>query len=330
MTRPARHMRHVGAALAVVVCMTATVAAQEYPSRQVRIIVPTSPGGGFDATARVFAEKLTAGLGQPVVIENRAGAGTLIGTELAARAAPDGYTMVWGGFSNFGINSGLYPKMSYDPVKDFVAVGIVVSYPFVLVARKDLPFKDVKDLIEAARARPGGITYASGGKGTGQHVAMAAIEQFHKITFTPVHYRGAGQAYQDVIGGRIDVMFDNVTTMLGHVEAGTVRPLAVSSKERMAQLPSVPTLEEAGGGRLEFDSWFGPFVPTGTPAAVIERLRAETRKVSQMPEIAQIYAKTGGRMIGLVGPQAEAFVKTDAERWIKVVRDAGITDEAPR
>ena len=206
--------------------------AQDFPSRQIKIIVPTAAGGGFDITARVVGERLGPLLGQGVVVENRTGAGTLVGTEAAAKAAPDGYTLLMGAFSNFGLNSGLYPKLSYDPIADFKPISIVVAFPFVLVARNDLPHTSLKDVVAAARANPGAITYASGGRATGQHIAMVALEQLNKVSFNHVPYRGAQPAYQDMIGGRIDLMFDNVSTALAQIEGKAVRALVVSSGRR--------------------------------------------------------------------------------------------------
>jgi tripartite-type tricarboxylate transporter receptor subunit TctC len=299
--------------------------AQEFPSRQIKIIVPTAAGGGFDITARVLADRLASLLGQGVVVENRTGAGTLVGTEAAAKAAPDGYTLLMGAFSNFGLNSGLYAKLPYDPIKDFKPISIVVAFPFVLVARNDLPHRTLKDIVAAARASPGTISYASGGRATGQHVAMAAVEQLNKVSFIHVPYRGAQPAYQDMIGSRIDLMFDNVSTALPQIAGKNVRAVAISAPQRMTQLPDVPTIEQAGGGKLEFESWFGLFAPGATPAAVIDKLSRETAKIVALPDVADRFARTGGRMMGLSGKEAEAMVRSEVERWARVVKEAGIT-----
>ena len=302
-----------------------TVFAQDFPTRQIKIIVPTAAGGGFDITARVVGERLSTLLGQGVVVENRTGAGTLVGTEAAAKATPDGYTLLMGAFSNFGLNSGLYPNLPYDPVKDFRPISIVVAFPFVLVARNDLPHKSLKDVVGAARAGPGTITYASGGRATGQHIAMVAIEQLNRVSFNHVPYRGAQPAYKDMIGGRIDLMFDNVSTALPQIEGKAVRALTVSSAARMRLLPDVATIEEAGGGRLEFESWFGLFAPAATPAPVLEKLSREVGKVVAMSEVAALFARTGGRMLGLSGAAAETMVAAEVERWSRIVKEAGIT-----
>ena len=304
-----------------------TAQAQDFPSRQIKIIVPTAAGGGFDITARVVAERLAPLLGQGVVIENRTGAGTLVGSEAAAKAVPDGYTLLMGAFSNFGLNSGLYPKLSYDPIRDFAPVSIVVSFPFVLTARNDLPYKDLKEIIAAARAKPGTITYASGGRATGQHIAMVALEQLSGVSFNHVPYRGAQPAYQDIIGGRIDLMFDNYSTAYSQIEGKNVRAVSVSSRDRISSLPDVPTIAQAGDGALEFESWFGLFAPSATPAPVIERLRAETAKVVALPEVAQLFGRTGGRMLRLSSAEAEAMVRSEVERWSTIIRNSGIRAE---
>lgn len=309
----------------IVAISTSITTAQDFPSRQIKIIVPTAAGGGFDITARVVGERLAPLIGQGVVVENRTGAGTLVGTEAAAKATPDGYTLLMGAFSNFGLNSGLYPKLPYDPIKDFKPVNIIVAFPFVLVARNELAHRTLKDVLAAARLSPGTISYASGGRATGQHIAMAALEQLNKVSFNHVPYRGAQPAYQDMIGGRIDLMFDNVSTALPQVEGKAVRAIAVSSGARMKQLPEVPTLEQAGGGKLQFESWFGLFAPAATPAAILDKLSSNVGKVVAQPDVGILFGRTGGRMLGLSGQAAEAMVRSEVERWSQVVKDAGIT-----
>ena len=325
-TRTGRARNWVRApACATLAWSTVCARAEDFPSRPLKLIVPSPPGGGFDVTARIVTDRLSPLLGQPVVVENRSGAGTLVGTEAAARAAPDGYTLLLGTFSNFGLNSGLFPKIAYDPIKDFRPISIIVSFPFVLVSRADLPFTDLKATVAGARARPGTITYASAGRGTGQHVAMAALEQFHGISFNHVPYRGAQPAYADIIAGRIDLMFDNVAGMLAQLEGTSLRAMAVSGKSRMPQLPAVPTLIEASGGTLEFESWFGLFAPAATPTAPFERLHDAMTSVVAMPEIGDLFARTGGRMLKLSRGEAESFVKGEVARWTRIVKDAGIS-----
>jgi tripartite-type tricarboxylate transporter receptor subunit TctC len=310
------------AALAVV--WTGTAGAQNYPNQTIKIIVPQPPGGGFDTVGRILADKLGPLLGQTVLVENRIGAGTLVGTEAAAKAAPDGYTLLLGALSNIALNVGVYEKLPYNPLKDFTPIGLAVTWSYTLVARKDLPQKDLKELIEFARANPEKVTYASGGKGSGQHIAIAVTAQLAGVKMTHVPYRGAQAAYQDILGGRVDLFFDISSTARSQVDGGTVRALAVSSKDRQAMHPDVPSVMETGIAPLDMESWFGLFAPAATPAPVLERLRAEFAKVVAMPEVEAAFAKTGGRVMRLSLAETEALLKREVERWPKLIQDAGL------
>ena len=301
--------------------------AQTFPERPIRIIVPQPPGGGFDLVARVVADRLPALLGQPVFVENRPGAGTVVGTDVAAKAAPDGYTMLLGGTSNMALNLGLYPKLAYDPVRDFKAVGLVVSWPFVLVARKDLPQKTFKDVLDFAKANPGKLTYASAGRGTGQHISAAVSFQLAGVDILHVPYSGAQPAYQDVLGGRVDLFFDNASTALGQIKGEAVRPLAVSSGTRYSVLPDLPTVKEGAGIDFDIETWFGLFVPAATPAPVLDKLRVALAKVVADPAVIDIFAKTGGAMSKRNAEESEAYAHAEAAKWSKLVRDAGVTAE---
>ncbi len=298
--------------------------AQEFPVKPVRIIVPQPPGGGFDTTARVLAEKLGPLLGQTVVVENRPGAGTLVGTEAAAKAPADGYTLLLGGLSNIALNPGLYQKLPYDPLKDFVPVALPVSYSYTLVARKDLPQNTLKELIDFARANPDKVTYASGGNGSGQHIASAVVAHLAGVKMTHVPYKGAQAAYQDLIAGRVDLFFDITPTARGQVDGGAVKALAVSSRGRQPVHPNVPSVMETGVAQLDMESWFGLFAPAATPAPALARLRAEMAKVMVMPDIVDRFQKGGGTAMKLNTAETEALVKREVERWTRVIREAGI------
>ena len=298
--------------------------AQDFPNKPVRIIVPQPPGGGFDSVGRQMADKLGPLLGQAVLVENRPGAGTLVGTEAAAKAPADGYTLLVGALSNLALNPGLYTKLPYDPLKDFTPIGLVVSYSYTLVARKDLPQNTLKDLIEYARANPGKVTYASGGNGSGQHIAPAVMAHLAGVKMEHVPYKGAQAAYQDVIAGRVDVFFDVTPTARAQVDGGTVKALAVSSRERQPVHPNVPSVMETGVAALDMETWFGLFAPSATPPAVVARLRTEVAKVSAMPDVIDRFQKGGGRALRLSMPETEALVRRDVERWTKVIREAGI------
>ena len=300
------------------------LAAQDFPNRPLKLIVPQPPGGGFDTVARQLADKLGPLLGQPMVVENRPGAGTLVGTEAVAKAPADGYTLLLGGLSNIALNPGLYPKLSYDPQKDFVPVGLAVKYSYTLVARKDLPQATLKDLIDYARANPEKVTYASAGNGTGQHVASAVMTQLAGVKLTHVPYKGAQAAYQDVIAGRVDLFFDITSTARAQVNGGAVKALAVSSRDRQAIHPAVPSVVETGVAPLDMESWFGVFAPAATPPAALARLRAEMDKALAMPDLVARFEASGGRAMRLSVAETDALVKREIERWTKLVRDAGI------
>jgi tripartite-type tricarboxylate transporter receptor subunit TctC len=297
-----------------------------FPDQPIKIIVPQPAGGGFDTVARVLAERLAPRLGQPVVVDNRPGAGTLVGTQAAATAPADGYTLLLGGLSNIALNPGLYEKLAYDPLKDFVPVGLAVSWSYTLIARNDLPQRSLVELIAFARANPGKVTYASAGKGSGQHIASAVTEYLAGVKLQHVPYRGAQAAYQDILGGRVDLFFDISSTAKPQVEAGAVRALAVSSKERQPFHPDVPSVDETGVAKLEMESWFGLFAPSGTPPQVLERLRKEFAAVVAMPELAELFARTGGKPLRLSREETEALIRRDVERWTKLLREAGLTE----
>lgn len=301
--------------------------AQAFPDRSLKMIVPQPPGGGFDLVGRVMAEKLGQALGQAVIVENRTGAGTLVGTDMVAKAAPDGYTMLVGGLPNIVLNVGLYPKLPYDPLKDFTVVGMVVSYGYALAARKDLPQADFKSLIAFAKENPEKLTYASGGRGTGQHIAMGVAAHLAGTKMTHVPYRGAQAAYQDILGGRVDLFFDNMSTVLPLIDDGRVNVLAVSTPKRHPRLPNVPTLIEAGLGDFEMETWFGIFVPAATSAPALEKLRAAMADVSAKPDFAAVFEKTGGIPMKLTTAEAEDLVKREMGRWTKLLKDASVSAE---
>lgn len=314
------------AALATMAVWTAPSQAQQaYPDRPIKLIVPQPPGGGFDTVARILADRLGPALGQAVVVENRTGAGTLVGTEAAAKSPADGYTLLLGALSNIALNPGLYAKLPYDPLRDFTPIGLAVTWSYTLVARKDLPYKDFKDLIAFARANPEKITYASAGKGSGQHIAMAVTEKLAGVKFTHVPYRGAQPAYQDILGGRVDLFFDISSTARAQVEGGTVRALAVSSKDRQSFHADTPSVYETGVAPLDMESWFGLFAPAQTPAPIIARLRTELAAVLARPDVSELFAKTGGRVLKLSAEETDKLIRSDVERWTKLIRDAAVT-----
>jgi tripartite-type tricarboxylate transporter receptor subunit TctC len=306
-----------------IIALAGSVQAQSYPNRPIRVIVPQPPGGGFDLVARTLAEPLSRVMGNPVVVENRPGGGTIVGTEAVAKAEPDGYTILLGANANLAFNPGLYAKLPYDPRADFVPVGLATFNSYTLVARSDLPFNSLKEIVEHARANPGKLTYASAGNGTGQHITAAVT--FHRagVTLTHVPYKGAGPAYQDLMPGRVDLFFDNSATAQPHIDGGRVKAIAVSSVERLAALPNVPTVRE-NGVDFENEAWIGYFVRSGTPAPVVARLRADFDKVLAMPEISANLQKRGYRTVRLSPKETEALVAKDIDKWTQLIRSAGI------
>jgi tripartite-type tricarboxylate transporter receptor subunit TctC len=298
--------------------------AQNYPYRPVRIIAPNPPGGGFDFVARVTAQKLTEQLGQQVVVENRTGAGTLVGTDVAAKSTPDGYTLLVGSLSNLAANLGMYQKLPYNPLADFVPVGMIVAYSYALVSRKDLPQQSLREIVEFARAHPGKLTYASGGIGTGQHVAAAVLGQLTGVKMVHVPYRGAQAAHIDLLSGRVDIFFDNAVTAQPYVDDGRLKVYAVSSARRFPGMPGVPTVNETGVAKMEMDAWFGLYARTGTPDAVLKRLRAEMDKVINAPDVVARFEKGGGRILRMSPTEADAYTKSEISKWSTLIRQAGI------
>ena len=320
--------RRTALAGAIALCVAGPILAQgSYPDKALRVIVPQPPGGGFDFVTRVLAERLGRQLGQSVVVENRPGSGTLVGTDLAAKAAPDGYTLLTGSISNLALNMGLYRNLSYDSLRDFEPLGLAVAYSYTLIGRKDLPFTSLRDLVAHAKANPGKITYASAGNGSGQHVIAAALWHLAGVELSHVPYRGAQPAYQDLIGGRVDLFFDLSSTARIQIDAGTVRAIAVSGGGRLANHPDVPTITETGVAKLELESWFGLFAPAKTPAAIQDRLRAELARVIASAEVTDIFRKAGGKPLVLSDGETRALVRRDVERWSRLVRELDIKPE---
>jgi tripartite-type tricarboxylate transporter receptor subunit TctC len=313
--------------LLVSLCSVITGAAHSQASfltQTVKIIVPQPPGGGFDTVARLFGERLAVALGQPVIIENKTGAGTLVGTEAVARATPDGYTLLLGGLSNIALNPGSYPKLPYDPIKDFAPIGLAVSYSYTLVARKDLPMNSLSEVIAFARSNPDKLSYASAGNGSGQHIGPAVLSNLTNVKMTHIPYRGAQAAYQDLIAGRVDLFFDLSPTAKVQIEADRVKALAVSSKDRQPFHPNLPSISETGIAKLDMQSWFGLFAPAATPANGLQKLRTEFSNIMAQPELIEKFQKTGGRALKLSPTETEAFVRQEVEQWTRLVRNAGI------
>lgn len=326
--RRAAQLALLGLAAAVALGKGAKVLAQEpFPNRPIKIIVPQPPGGGFDFVARTLADKLTSQFKQPVVVENRTGAGTVVGTEAVAKSAPDGYTLVVGSVSNMALNPGLYPNLPYDPLKDFEVLGLAVSYSYTLLGRRGLPFANLVDLVAYARANPNRLTYASAGNGSGQHVLAAALWHLAGVQLTHVPYRGAQGAYTDLLGGRVDLFFDLSSTARGQVDGGLLKGLAVSGANRNSIHPDIPTVRQTGVAPLELESWFGLFAPARTPRSELGRLQQELGIAMKSNDVMERFEKAGGKPMALVGEEAKALVRRDVERWTKLIKDMGLKAE---
>jgi tripartite-type tricarboxylate transporter receptor subunit TctC len=295
----------------------------EFPNKPLKIIVPQPPGGGFDFVGRTLAEALAKPLGQGVVVENRPGSGTLVGTDAAAKAAPDGYTLLVGSVSNLVLNAGLYPSLPYDPQRDFEPLGNAVAYSYTLMGRKDLAVASLAELITKAKASPKAFTYASAGNGSGQHVIAAALWHLAGVELVHVPYRGAQAAYQDLLGGRVDLFFDLAPTARAQINGGTVKPLATSGALRNPMHPDLPTLKESGVD-LDLESWFGLFAPARTPSAALARLRLELARVTAQDSVRDTFTKAGGRPLPLNADDSRAMHERDLRRWTRLVREAGI------
>jgi tripartite-type tricarboxylate transporter receptor subunit TctC len=301
----------------------AAAAAQGFPNRVIKVVVPQPPGGGFDAVARTMAEPLSQQVGQPVIVENRPGAGTIVGTEAVANGEPDGYTLLLGASANLALNPGLYKKLPYDP-KAFKLVGLAATFSYTLAARKDLPLNSLKEIVDYARANPGKLTYASGGNGTGQHIAAAVTFHIAGVKLTHVPYKGAQAAYQDLLPGRVDMFFDNSATAKPHIDNGRVKAIAVSAPQRLAYHPEVPTVREAG---VDFEqvTWVGYFAHADTPAPVLARLREAFDKALADPQVPAMLEKRGAFPVRMPVKDAEALVASDIEKWTKLIRSAGLS-----
>src|SRR5947209_18127143 len=311
-------------ASALVLCLFAGAAAAQadYPSRPVRIIVPSPPSGGTDIVARVLAQHFSSALRQQFFVENKPGAGNVIGIEAAARAAPDGYTLLVSA-STIALNSVLYKKVPYDPVRDFAPITLAATAPNILVVDPKLPLNSVADLIAAAKAKPGALSYGTPGIGTSPHLCMELSKYMAKIDLQHVPYKGTAAAVTDVMGGQIQVAFATALTAKPLVDAGRLRALAVSGPKRVEALPSVPAVAETVPG-YEAMQWYGLVAPAGTAPAVIERVHGEAITALRSPEMKQRLATDGAEPLGTTPAEFAAFIRRELDKWTNVARAAGI------
>ncbi len=301
--------------------------AQAWPSRPIRIVVPFPPGGGTDIGTRIVGQKLQEALGQPVVIENRAGASGIVGTEFAARAAPDGYTLMMGNIGTHTINPGLFSKLSYDPVKDFAPISQVALLPMFLLVNPSVPAASVKELVALAKAKPGQINYSSSGAGGMPHVSAALFGSMAGVAMVHIPYKGGGPAVADLIGGQVQVSFATVLESISHVKAGKLRALGVSSAKRSAAMPELPTIAEAGLPGYESGSWLALFAPAGTSREIVARLSDEAIRIVRMPDVREKLLQQGADPVGGTAAELAATQLADIAKYARVLREAGVKQE---
>jgi len=311
--------RTIIAALQIVIAAAvmpfgATFAQAAYPERPIRIVVPVAPGGGNDIVARLLAQKLTDKWGQQVVVDNRPGASTAIGAEIVARAAPDGYTLMFHSAS-FAINAAMQRKLPFDPVKDFAPIGLVARVPQILVVHPAFPAKTVGELIAQAKARPGQINFASAGAGSSPHLAMEVLMEMTGVSLNHIPYKGTAPALADVVAGQVQVTFDAIPPALGYVRSGRVRALVVVSAKRFPALPDVPTMAESGLPAYDFASWFGMLAPARTPAAIINAVNREMVAIIQSAEIRDRLTDLGLEPLGTSAEENGKHLSSEITRW---------------
>ena len=319
-------MRTANCRLAFVILVGACmqpVLAQGYPEKTIRIIVPYTPGGTADLLARTIGQKMAESLGQQVIIDNRPGAGGNIGAGLAAKAAPDGYTILMGTVATHAINPNLYPNMPYDAAKDFAPIILLATLPNLLVVNPSLPARNVKELIALAKAKPGELAFASAGNGTSQHLSGELFKKMIGVDVIHIPYKGSAPAVTDLVGGQVQLMFDNIPSSLPHVRAGKLRALAVTGPRRSPVLPDLPTVSEAGLPGFSITSWFALFAPAGTPDRILLRLNKEAGNALASKQIRQQWMAQGIEPAGGTAEQLSAFVRIEVPRWAKIIRDSG-------
>ena len=309
-------------AAATLLAVAASASAQ-YPAKPIHIVVPSAPGDGSDLTARLISDKLSAALGQPVIIDNKLGAGGVVGTEFAARQPADGYTLIMGNAGSHSINAALYSKLSYDPAKDFVAIALVSVAPNMMVVNPSLPVKSVAEFIAHVKANPGVVNYASGGNGSSAHLSAELFKSMTGLKMNHVPYKGATPALTDLIGGQVQVMVGNMPPMLPHVKAGKLRALAVTTSKRYPGLPDVPTVAESGLAGYETVAWFGLFAPAGTPKDIVQRLNREVNAIVASGEIRDKLLGLGMEPVPGTPEDFTARQAADIAKWKKVVADSG-------
>lgn len=321
--------RLVAGTAAVLLCMPAiTIAqsdpAQGFPSKAMRLVVPFAPGGSTDIIARILAQKLGEAWNQQMVVDNRPGAGGTIGVDHVAKSPADGYTLIFGHVGTFGFGPSLYPKLPYQPLRDFAPVIQFAMVPNMLITHPSLPVRTVKDLITLAKARPGQVNYASSGAGSASHLAVEYFKLLAKVDIAPIAYRGTGPMTVSLISGETSLTITGVPPLLPHVQAGRMRGIAVASTQRLKVLPDLPTITEAGVAGYESTTWFGPLAPAKTPREIVIKMNTELNRILQQPDVLKRFATEGIEPLGGSPDQFASYIRAEIERWGRVVREANI------
>jgi tripartite-type tricarboxylate transporter receptor subunit TctC len=297
--------------------------AQEYPNKAIRLIIPFAPGGTNDVIGRLMAAKLGEMLGQQVIPDNRAGAGGTVGIELVVKTPPDGYNLVIGNIATLAINPTLYPKLSYDPLRDLQPVTLIAKVPQVLVAHPSLPAKNTRDLITLAKARPGELAYGSGGNGSGAHISGEMLKMLAHISLTHIPYKGVGPAQIDLLAGQIQLVFGGVPSVAPQVKAGRLRALGITGPKRVVTFPDVPTIVESGVANYESTMWYGVLAAAATPQAVVMKLHGAVNRALRTPDLNERLLADGSEPSGILPDEFTAFIKSEIARWAPVIRASG-------
>lgn len=326
--RPLSNMRRAVPILVAALALVApggAVAQSGYPNKPVRMVTGYAPGGTSDILARLMAQELARTLAQPVIVENKPGAGGNIGSDSVAKAAPDGYTLLMGASGPLAFNQSLYAKMPYDPVKDLAPVALVAAMPLVLVVHPSLPAKSVAELTAHCRRNARDCSYASAGNGTPQHLSAELFRAIvGDLDITHIAYKGTGPAISDLLGGQVKVAFETTVALLPHIKAGKLRPLAVTARQRTAVLPDVPTMQESGVAGYESVAWYGIAVPAATPREIVARLNADTNQILKSPAIRERLDQLGSDPVAGSPEQFATFIRAEADKWAKIIRSARI------
>ncbi len=309
---------------AVLTLASATAFAQAYPSKPIRLISPFAPGGGADITSRAIAPRLSAALGQQIIVDNRGGAGGMVGVDLAAKAPADGYTIVLGTIGNIAINPSLYSKMPYDPQKDLVSIGQVANALNVLVVHPSLPAKTVKEFIAVAKQNPGQLNFGSSGPGATDHLAGEVFNVMAGVKMVHIPYKGGAPAMLDLIGGQVQLVFSTVATAVGAIQANRIRALAMTGNQRYERMPQIPTIAEAGLKGFEVNNWYGFFAPAGTPREIVMRIHSVTAKALAMTDVKTRLLDAGIIATSSTPEAFTGYIQAETQKWAKVIKSANI------